>query len=180
MFEPIHHSYNRRRVRKRYNPPPLTTMWINFDWSQFFWLCLLSAIIGFQTWGNQIFYMYLNFINVSRSNIKQYHSINMYEVLLWLVQGSPHWKPTRSHCSSRLCLVFSVVAYCSELTQLGGMPSQTGLQHKYTNYKNGLLNPPNYEVPVNFGIEIFINFLDEIQMCWYAFYINMIIIIINQ
>ena len=33
----------------------------------------------------------------------------MYEVLLWLVQGSYRWKTTHSHRSSQLCLVFSEV-----------------------------------------------------------------------
>ena len=57
-----------------------------------------------------IFYMYLNFINVSRSNLRE--SICMkYFCDQFKVRSAK--KTTHSHCSSLLCLVFSKITNCS-------------------------------------------------------------------
>ena len=59
----------------------------------------------------------------------------MYEVYLWLVQGSSHWKTTQSHRSSRLCLVS--LRLLIALNMFSWMWPR--LRREYTNYRIGLL-----------------------------------------
>ena len=69
--------------------------------------------------------MYLNFINVSRSNV---HSKYVWSIIL-LVQSSSRWKPTA--VSSQLTIV--------PRFQWGVTPSRIGLWREYAKYENGLL-----------------------------------------
>ena len=52
----------------------------------------------------------------------------MFEVFLWLVQGSSPTEDLHSLIAAHDCASF----------QLGGTPSQTGLQREYANHENGL------------------------------------------
>ena len=69
-----------RRVRKHYNSPSLTDMWMLFVPS-FPRLCWLSAIISFQTCRNKNIVYVSWFWNRIKIKCK---TVNMYEVLLWL------------------------------------------------------------------------------------------------
>ena len=80
--------------RKHYNPPPLTVMWMNFDSPNFPSLCSLSAIISFKTCSNKCILYVLLFHKCIKI---KYKTVNMYGVLLWLVQSLSRWNTIHSH-----------------------------------------------------------------------------------
>ena len=84
------------------------------------WSAIVSLPSFSTLWQINIFCMYLHFINVSRSNIKQ---LNMYESILLI---SAMVRPTGKNCTFSLFLVRCT--YCSELTQLDETPSLTWMR----------------------------------------------------
>ena len=87
-------AFTAKSGRKHYNPPPLTVMWMNFDSPNFPSLCLLSAIISFQTCSNKCILYVLLFHKCIKI---KYKTVNMYGVFLWLVQSLSHWNTIHSH-----------------------------------------------------------------------------------
>ena len=87
-------AFTAKSGRKHYNPPPLTVMWMNFDFPNFPSLCSLSAIISFQTCSNKCILYVLLFHKCIKI---KYKTVNMYGVFLWLVQSSSRWNTIHSH-----------------------------------------------------------------------------------
>ena len=87
-------AFTAKSGRKHYNPPPLTVMWMNFDSPNFPSLCSLPAIISFQTCSNKCILYVLLFHKCIKI---KYKTVNMYGVLLWLVQSSSRWNTIHSH-----------------------------------------------------------------------------------
>ena len=87
-------AFTAKSGRKRYNPPPLTVMWMNFDSPNFPSLYSLLAIISFQTCSNKCILYVLSFHKCIKI---KYKTVNMYGVFLWLVQSSSRWNTIHSH-----------------------------------------------------------------------------------
>ena len=87
-------AFTAKSGHKHYNPPSLTVMWMNFDSPNFPSLCLLSAIISFQTCSNKCILYVLLFHKCIKI---KYKTVNMYGVFLWLVQSSSRWNTIHSH-----------------------------------------------------------------------------------
>ena len=87
-------AFTAKSGREHYNPPPLTVMWMNFDSPNFPSLCSLSAIISFQTCSNKCILYVLLFHKCIKI---KYKTVNMYGVVLWLVQSSSRWNTIHSH-----------------------------------------------------------------------------------
>ena len=70
-------AFTAKSVRKHYNPPPLSVMWMNFDSPNFPSFCSLSAIISFQTCSNKCILYVLSFHKCIKI---KYKMVNMYGV----------------------------------------------------------------------------------------------------